>query len=51
MAAQMDRAPLPGKQNALKHGRFTRKAIEDRPMIRELIKEANAHINDIEASW
>ncbi len=40
-----------GNQNALKHGRFTRQAIEDRRMIRALIKEANAHINDIEASW
>ena len=40
-----------GNQNALKNGRFTRKAIEDRRMIRALIKEANAHINDIEASW
>jgi uncharacterized protein YjcR len=40
-----------GNQNALKNGRFTRKAIEDRRMIRALIKEANAHINDIEDSW
>jgi glucans biosynthesis protein len=29
----------PGNQNALKHGRFTRKAISERRALRDLIRE------------
>ena len=40
-----------GNKNAMKHGRFTRVAIEERRMIRDLIRQSKEHLRDIEESW
>jgi hypothetical protein len=40
-----------GNRNALKHGRFTREVIEERRMIRELIRQSKQHLRDIEETW
>jgi glucans biosynthesis protein len=37
-----------GNQNALKHGRYTKVAIEERRAVRRLIREANKFLEEIE---
>jgi glucans biosynthesis protein len=37
-----------GNQNALKHGRFTRKAIEERRALRKLMREADKFLEGFE---
>ena len=39
-------APL-GNQNALKHGMYTREALEERRRLMELIREANETLREI----
>jgi glucans biosynthesis protein len=39
-------APM-GNTNALKHGRFTRKAIEERRALRQLMRDANAFLKEL----
>jgi hypothetical protein len=36
-----------GNKNALKHGRFTREAIEERRQLRDLLRESNALIRSV----
>jgi uncharacterized protein YjcR len=36
-----------GNENALKHGRFTREAYEDRRLVRSLLQESRALISKI----
>jgi hypothetical protein len=36
-----------GNKNALKHGRFTREAIEERRQLQSLLRESNALIRSI----
>ncbi len=38
-----------GNRNALKHGRYTKKAIQDRRELRRLIREADLFLEEIEA--
>ena len=37
-----------GNQNALKHGRYTKRAIEERLKLRRLIREANKFLDEFE---
>jgi uncharacterized protein YjcR len=37
-----------GNQNALKHGLFTKEAIEERRQVRALIRESRKLVHDIE---
>jgi uncharacterized protein YjcR len=41
-------APV-GNQNALKHGRYTRKAIEERRALRRLIREADKLLEEFDS--
>ena len=38
-----------GNQNALKHGRFTKAAIEERRRLRQLMRDANKFLEEIES--
>jgi uncharacterized protein YjcR len=38
-----------GNQNALKHGRYTKKAIEDRKELRKLIRDADKFLEEFES--
>jgi glucans biosynthesis protein len=38
-----------GNQNALKHGRYTRRRIEERQQIRAILRQARDLIKDIES--
>ena len=38
----------PGNQNALKHGRYTKQAIEERKFLRQLIRDAESLIEEID---
>ena len=37
-----------GNQNALKHGRYTKKAIEERRQLRKLMRETNEFLKEFE---
>jgi len=37
-----------GNQNALKHGRFTKKAIEERGALRKFMREADKFLEEFE---
>ena len=37
-----------GNKNALKHGLYTREALAERRALRDLIREANEHLQHIE---
>lgn len=38
-----------GNQNALKHGGYTRRAIEERRRVRELIRQARSFLGEMES--
>lgn len=38
-----------GNQNALKHGRYTKRAIEERRELRRLMREADKFLEEIES--
>ncbi len=48
MAEHQDRGAPVGNQNALKHGLYTEKAIQERKAIRQLIRDAEALIEEID---
>ena len=39
----------PGNQNALKHGFYTKQAIEERKFLRQLIRDAESLIDEIDS--
>jgi uncharacterized protein YjcR len=41
-------AALKGNQNAFKHGRYTKREIEERLELRKLIREANKYLEEFE---
>lgn len=47
-SARLESGALKGNQNAFKHGRYTKREIEERLELRKLIREANKYLEEFE---